>query len=223
MPRKLVISFPKSGRSWLRYALELTEQAEDITFSHDEFEYNDGLKPSLNFDINRRYQRYNVASDKILYIERDARDTIVSLYNQITGRFADFFNYKGDISAFIRDEYFGVDNLLKFQKLWQRYATENSLPIIRYEHMHSDYEAVLLKVCNFFDINVSAQKIERISEMASFDNMKQFELSGQSQRPWLSPRNSHCKVRKGKVGGYSFELNEADIAYIESRMKYFNM
>ena len=97
MTRKRVISFPKSGRSWLRYALELTEQAQDIIFSHDEFEYNDGAKPPLNFDINRRYQNYNIGSDKILYIERDARDTIVSLYNQITGRFADFFNYQLNI------------------------------------------------------------------------------------------------------------------------------
>lgn len=223
MTRKRVISFPKSGRSWLRYALELTEQAQDIIFSHDEFEYNDGAKPPLNFDINRRYQNYNIGSDKILYIERDARDTIVSLYNQITGRFADFFNYQGDISTFIRDPYFGVDNLLKFQKLWRRLATENNLPIIRYEDMHSDYQAVLVKVCDFFDINVSLHDVERISEMASFDNMKQVELSGQSQRPWLSPRNSHCKVRKGKVGGYSLELSDEDIAYIQSRMKHFDV
>ena len=25
MPKRMVVSFPKSGRSWLRYALELTE------------------------------------------------------------------------------------------------------------------------------------------------------------------------------------------------------
>lgn len=223
MPKRMVVSFPKSGRSWLRYALELTDEASDIVFCHDEFEYNDGAKPALNFDLDIRYKRYDRRSDKIVYVDRDTRDTIVSLYNQVTGRFSDFFNYTDDISAFIRDDYFGVDNLIRFQKIWRMLTQQNHWLMIRYEAMHHDFAAELSKVCDYFGIKISDERLTHIAEMASFDNMKQLEQSGHSNRPWLTPRNSYAKVRKGKVGGYATELAPPDIDYIEERMAFFGL
>jgi hypothetical protein len=223
MPKRIVVSFPKSGRSWLRYALELTEEASDIVFCHDEFEYNDGAKPALNFDKDIRYKRYDRHADKIVYVDRDTRDTIVSLYNQVTGRFSDFFNYTDNISAFIRDDYFGVDNLIRFQKMWRALARQNDWLMVRYEEMHQDFEKVFSRVCEYFGIEISGKQIKHIADMASFDSMKQLELSGNSERPWLTPRNSFSKVRKGKVGGFTSELNPHDIAYIEERMAFFDL
>ncbi len=223
MSKRIVVSFPKSGRSWLRYAVELTAEASDIIFCHDEFEYNDAAKPALNFNIDVRHKRYDCESDKIVYVDRDTRDTIVSLYNQVTGRFSDIFDYTDDISAFIRDEYFGVDNLIRFQKMWRTLASQNNWLMVRYEEMHDDFATVLAQVCEYFGINVGHDRIKEISEQASFGNMQQLELSGNSNRPWLTPRNNYSKVRKGIVGGFSSELNSVDIEYIESRMEFFEL
>src|SRR5262245_27338651 len=101
------ISFPKSGRTWLRYMLTVLGHEGAVAFQHDGFEFNDGALPAHDFSLERRLAQYGVG-DKIIYMDRDPRDVIVSLYYQVTGRFRDFFGYQGDVSAFIRDPYFGA-------------------------------------------------------------------------------------------------------------------
>src|SRR5258705_10176687 len=100
------VSYPKSGRTWIRYVLSLLGVADQIRFHHDTFEFNNPAKPAPNLDFEERFQRYR-SVEKIVYLYRDPRDVMVSLYFQVTGRFKDFFGYEGTISDFIRDEYFG--------------------------------------------------------------------------------------------------------------------
>ena len=49
--KRELISFPKSGRTWLRYALHLLGVEETIRFHHDGFEYSDPTRPALDFDL----------------------------------------------------------------------------------------------------------------------------------------------------------------------------
>ncbi|XSG83929.1 MAG: hypothetical protein ACPW60_09310 [Methylohalobius sp. ZOD2] len=44
--------------------------------------------------------------------------------------------------------------------------------------------------------------------------MKQLEQSERFPQPWLRPRNSAMKVRRGKVGGFLDTLGAEDIAYL---------
>ena len=126
------ISYPKSGRSWIRYALSLLGIHNEITFHHDKFEFNDGSLPAHDFSYETRIQKY-AGVDRIVYLSRDPRDVMVSLYHQVTGRFKDFFNYEGTISEFIRDDYFGARNLRAFQDMWRSLAEEIPVLLITYE------------------------------------------------------------------------------------------
>ena len=170
--QKYVISFPKSGRTWLRYSLNIAGHADSIRFTHDGFEYNDGTKPSLSFDRQKRIEFYTKTADRIVYLERDARDTIVSLYHQITGRFRDFFNYQDDISAFIRDPYFGVHNLIAFQAMWRKLVCQLPVLVVHYEEMSQDYKKVLAMISSHFQLGLSQKQIQSISEQTTFDKMK---------------------------------------------------
>lgn len=211
--RRLVVSFPKSGRTWLRYGLHLAGHP-DISFSHDGFEYNDGSLPPLNFDPQRRIDAY-LDVDSIVYIERDPRDTIVSLYHQVTGRFDDFFGYTGSISDFIRDPYFGVENLVNYQNLWRSVAPELGVLTVKYEDMSTHYEAVLAQVMRHFDLEAQGKTLAEIARQASFDEMKEVEQNETFAQPWLRPRLNAPKVRKGRVGGYLDDLSDADIRFVE--------
>lgn len=211
--KRLVVSFPKSGRTWLRYGLHLAGHP-NVPFTHDGFEYNDGTKPPLNFDLTRRISAYG-SHDRIVYIERDPRDTIVSLYHQITGRFADFFAYSGDISSFIRDPYFGVHNLIRFQTMWHGLSRTLPVLIATYEDMSADYTAVFQRITTHLDLTVSDDVLARIGDWTSFSTMRDVEQTRRFDRPWLQPRMGASKVRRGKVGGYLDELSAADVAYIE--------
>ncbi|APH72668.1 sulfotransferase domain-containing protein [Aquibium oceanicum] len=212
--KRLVVSFPKSGRTWLRYGLHLAGHP-NVPFTHDGFEYNDGAKPPLDFDPTRRIVDYK-NHDRIIYIERDPRDTIVSLFHQITGRFHDFFGYTGDISSFIRDPYFGVHNLIQFQEMWRGLSAKLPVLIASYEDMSADYTAVFKRVTTHLDLPVSDSVLASIGNRTSFSAMKEVEQAQRFDRPWLQPRMGAPKVRRGKVGNYLDELSASDVTYIEN-------
>lgn len=213
---KLVVSFLKSGRTWLRYGLHVA--GYEIRFSHDGFEYNDGTKPALSFDASMRIKQYNTL-DRIVYIERGTHDTIVSLFHQITGRFRDFFEYKGTMSDFLRDPYFGVENLIRYQLMWRELSTVLPVLIVRYEDMKNDYAWVLQKTSEHFELNLTREDCERIATQTSFEAMKKVEQSGSFEKPWLQPRLRAPKVREGRVGGYIEVLSPDDIDFIDSEME----
>lgn len=209
------ISYPKSGRSWVRFALTALGHGQDIAFHHDGFEFNDGSLPAHNFDAAMRTLQYGPPC-RVVYLTRDPRDIIVSLYHQVTGRFRDFFDYQGTISDFIRDDYFGATNLRRFQDMWDELSDSGLALKIAYEDCHRDFHAVLAAVCTHYGFEHSEQEIASAVEFARFDNMRRIEQSGAFHEPWLRPRNGSPKVRKGQVGGYRAELPQRDIAWLDS-------
>jgi hypothetical protein len=214
--RKLVISFPKSGRTWLRYGLHLAGY-DSIIFEHDGLEYNDGTKPPLNFDSAKRRAHY-ASVDRIIYIERGTHDTIVSLFHQITGRFNDFFGYQGTISEFLRDPYFGVENLIRFQLMWRELASDLPVLTIRYEDMSENYAEVLQKTSAHFELGLSGEICKQIATKTTFAAMKKVEMECSFDQPWLQPRMGAPKIRLGRVGGYREALSTDDIDFVDAKM-----
>ena len=210
------VSFPKSGRSWIRFMLgELDLQAR-FKFQHDGFEFNDGACPAHDYSLDRRLARYPIDS-RLIYLERDPRDVIVSLYHQVTGRFRDFFNYSGDLSQFIRDPYFGAEVLRDFQSMWARILEQRGFLKIRYEDARHDPEACLREILRYAELPMpQSSELKRSVEASDFNKMQALEKAGTYQQPWLRLRNDAPKVRRGVVGGYRDELDEKDVAYLES-------
>ncbi len=209
------ISFPKSGRTWIRYVLTQLGLEKEITFHHDNFEFNDGTLPPHNFDITIRKENYKKI-DKIVYLRRDPRDVIVSLYHQVTGRFKSFFNYNGSISAFIRHEYFGAEILHKFRTMWDEISTLPNIMVVDYEQCHENMVQVIKNILEFYDFDVSEERISKAVENSSLEKMRAVEQNNSFSQPWLRPKNNSFKVRKGKKGGYKEELSDDDIAYLNS-------
>ncbi|MGQ7794589.1 sulfotransferase domain-containing protein [Faunimonas sp. B44] len=212
--RRDFISFPKSGRSWLRFALHHLGVADQINFHHDGFEYNNGSKPPLDFDFAARRARYGDGR-AIVYLSREPRDVMVSLYHQVTGRFADFFGYAGSISEFIRDPYFGAANLAAFQAQWSMLCAEGIALPITYEACHADFRAVLGRVLAHYGFALPPSALDKAVEAASFANMRVLEASGRFSEPWLRRRNGAPKVRKGQVGSFAVALPAEDLAYLD--------
>jgi len=214
-PIATCISYPKSGRTWLRYMLLQLIHEDDIKYHHDGFEFNDGALPAHNFDLDARLKKYS-QGQKLVYLDRDPRDVMVSLFHQVTGRFSDFFNYGGTLSDFLRDDYFGALNLKKFREMWFTVLVNRPFLHISYEQLHRNPVLVLDRVVKYLELDVSLTNIVTAVSAGDIKKMKSLELSADFSEPWLRPRNGHTKVRKGEVGGFRSELCEQDIDYLNS-------
>jgi hypothetical protein len=208
------VSFPKSGRSWIRYALASLSVADQVVFHHDGFEYNDGTRPPLDFHYNNRSENHDL-SKRIIYLRRDPRDIMVSLFHQITGRFDEFYGFRGTISEFIRDPYFGAGNLQRFRRHWDSHCEDGHALAISYEDCHADFAGTLAAVLSYYRFEVSGERLAAVTELAHFENMKAIEEGGNFAEAWLQLRNGSPKVRRGRVGGYVDELSPADIDYLD--------
>jgi hypothetical protein len=214
MVDRQLISFPKSGRTWLRFALHQLGMADQIDFHHDGFEYNDAARPQLDVDFAKRLERYS-RPGRFIYLERDPRDVMVSLYYQITGRFSDIFNYRGSISDFIRDPYFGAPNLQQFRSQWRSLCDRGLALRISYEDCHADLPSVLEQVVAYYGLQANQDAIASAAARSAFESMSEIEQSSAFDQPWLRPRNGAPKVRRGLVGGYVDSLPQADILFLD--------
>ncbi|HEY5412834.1 MAG TPA: sulfotransferase domain-containing protein [Caulobacteraceae bacterium] len=209
-----IISFPKSGRSWVRYALHTLGVERDIRFHHDGFEYNDATRPPLDFDLAARRARYE-GQGPIVYLSRDPRDLMVSFYHQITGRFADLFGYEVELQEFLRDPYFGAAQLLRFQAQWAGLCNEGIALHVRYEALHEDFAREFGRLARALGYGFSDAELAVAASAANIENMRAVEVSGEFSGKWLRLRNNSPKVRRGRVGAHVGVLSPSDLQWLE--------
>lgn len=232
-----VISYPKSGRTWLRtllgkslcdyykidenllletHLLSLRAKVLPTLFSH-------GMSgKELWHELSKDKSKYK--SKKIVFLVRQPHDVMVSHYFQVKNRRQRF---NGSISEFIRDEKLGVKKLLNFNKIWyeNQHNVEDFL-LIRYEDLHKDAISCLSNLLQFVSAkDVPIPVVEKAVEFCRFENMKKKEASNEFNDKRLSaanPENENSyKVRRGKVGGYVDYLSQEDIEYIDANMADF--
>ncbi len=237
MPRDAdvyIISYPKSGRTWLRVLLgkalclkfglpdemmldtyRLTAAAGILRahFIHDFSEILTGFPyhrlPTAKTEFARK---------KVVLIVRDIKDVLVSSYFQATRRTN---KYQGSISDFIRSEKFGVRKVAAFYNTWHsnRHVPEEFL-LLRYEEMHQNPADALARTLRVIGVEeIESDILKQAVDFARFENMKKMEAEGYFKDPKMQPANARdeesFKVRKGIVGGYAAYLSEADIQYID--------
>lgn len=199
----------------MRYALKSAGVRQEIRFHHDTFEFNDALRPAPNLSYARRLTDYS-SGGKFVYMSRDPRDILVSLYHQVTGRFKDFFDYQGSISDFVRDDYFGASNLKIFRDHWNALCRSGLAYCISYEQCHENFYAVLRSILDYYEIEVNGEKLLEAVSASSFKAMREREIAGDFPEPWLRPRNGFLKTRIGRVRDYHVYLSQEDIRYLDA-------
>ncbi|MBN1868625.1 sulfotransferase domain-containing protein [Candidatus Sumerlaeota bacterium] len=231
--RTYVLSFPKSGRTWLRLmigkvmsdAFGLPEQEmldtvgyaqragiPPFRFSHDGCA-SVGPQAVRQTESKRRYR-----DKKVLLLVRDPRDTIVSYYFECVHRQKAF---EGTMSEFVRDATFGIPRIYGFYSEWERARnTPRGFLHLSYEKMHSAPETTLRQALDFLEVpGVGDDLVRRAVEFGEFENMKKLERDGffgkRAMRPRDESDNETYKVRRGKVGGFVDYLSEEDLRWID--------
>jgi hypothetical protein len=216
----VLVSFPKSGRTWLRVMLDAANV--HIDYTHDRSGHQGQRHLSeMGHDKSAYKDR------RVVLLVRDPRDVVVSGYFQATKRIG---VYDGSISDFIRDPKHGIEKIIIFNSDWFSSAgIPKDFHLIQYEDMHARLREVLTEVIRFADPGRRLPDLDKIMELGRFENMQEMENSGELAKKYgkiLKPGDptdvESFKCRKGKVGGYADYLSEDDIEYCDMMMAKYH-
>jgi len=226
-----IVSYPKCGRTWLRvilshyyagrYGLEpgslldfanlhyQNREIPRIFFTH--YVPNTVIRPEeINTHIPDAFRKNPV------FLVRDPRDVIVSLYFQRTRRDA---NYAGSLVDFVFAEAGGLMTLIRYYNLWAGFlpVAENSL-LIRYEDLRARTPEILARLLQHLGHEPDMEIVRKAVEESSFERMQRLERDNRYNRSWLRAGDARdedsFKVRRGKIGGYTDYLEARQIAEI---------
>lgn len=235
-----LVSFPKSGRTWVRvflakYCSLVTGRRMDLDFDSWIVRKGEprimfthaGYQAQDIFDVERYVASFT--GKRVILLIRHPCDVCVSYYHQLLHR-TDAedqrtlgFSPDVTLSAFVRSPRFGLERIVAFMNIIAKRSNSfEELLIVRYEDLRND-PALFQKIILFCGMPLSEDHLKGAQDYADFDNMKKLELQGALDdvriRP-ADPDNANSfKVRRGKIGGYKDEFSEEDIEYAEKVLR----
>lgn len=233
-----VVSYPKSGRTWLRFLLgrALSPNSDDklletdlltqrlsqpvVHFTNDDYP---AWKSIERMDRDKR--RFD--SKRVMLLVRDPRDVVVSYYFQFTkrgDREAANEPFSGTLSDFLRHPVGGFRSIVKFLNIWAESADlPSKFCILRYEDLRADPHSHLTHTLAFFGLTAENQNVEKAVAAGQFEKMRQLEADNHLEsfrlRPGSQADPESFKTRRGVIGGYRDYLGKADIEWMDEQLK----
>lgn len=232
----LLISFPKSGRTWLTMVLARIFQQEyhlkekeviNIERISKKIEklpkirviHENSPQKKRAQDLSKIKSKYK--NKKIIFLVRDPRDVIVSLFFHEKRRKK---RYNGELSDFILRGVGDFDTIIQYYNIWADNRNKlNNFLIIRYEDLKKDLKKQLKKIINFIGVGgIKKKNINEAIKFASFKNMQKMEKENKFSVNRLKPRDINdpesFKIRRGKIGGYRDYLTKEEITILNKKM-----
>ena len=240
----VIVSFGKSGRTWLRVLLSRF------------FQLRFGLRPSafIGFDnLHRRHEgipriffthdnylrdftgnldnKRDFYGRKVVLLVRQPEDVAVSQFHQWKFRMRphkmDLNRYPSqgtqvDVFNFVMDEDAGLPKVIDFMNGWAKELPRlQQLLIVRYEDLRRDTAGELRRVLEFMDQQPTDSDLKDCVAFASVENMRKLEekrtfwLAGSRMRPGDKSNPDSFKVRRAKVGGYRDYFDEHQLVEMD--------
>lgn len=228
-----LFSFPKSGRTWLRflltyYQLQLVDIDYHLTLQNFyRLSPNVTLLPALGLrhplpglGIFRLLGTHSECpflfrGVRVIMLRRDIRDVLVSYYHQRVA----LGEFRGDMDSFVWSPW-GVRRVVRYQNCWSRALErfpKREVLRITYEELRSDTEACVLSCLDFMHLPIDDGLVARAISFASVENMRSLEAEwgrADVSAEKLGNDRSAFRVRSARVGGYRKELSAETAAAV---------
>jgi hypothetical protein len=241
-----VVSFAKSGRTWLRVMLSRLFQIkyglpDHVVLEHDNLHQMDKAIPIFLFthggyieDIRPIAGSSSPYRDKrLIVLARHPADTAVSFYFQNRNRTnplkKDVKRLPQDVSQvslfdFVKNEAWGMPAIVDFLNTWaDGLAQHPNHLLVRYEDLRHDAKPHLKRIAQFMGEEFEEAAYDDAIDFASFERMQEKEradfFGNERLRPGDPDNPDSFKVRRGKIGGYRDYLSDEEVAWVEQEVR----
>jgi hypothetical protein len=235
----VVVSFGKSGRTWLRVMVSRIYQKRhglsDELIEYGNYHRADPALPRVLFTHDNYLRDYTghgggkaaFANKPVLLLVRHPADITMSQYFQWKHRMRPhkvLLNQYPPVDDKVTPFEFmmGGSGLPKVNAWLNEWAVgldglESSL-VVRYEDMRRDNFGELRRIADFMKMNATDAEVSDAVEWARFENMKQREAEASSSSDRLRAGDvanpDSFKTRRAKVGGWQDYFDDAEVEAI---------
>ena len=244
----VIVSFGKSGRTWVRVLLSRFFQLR-FGFKPSAFigfdnlhRQNDGI-PRVFFTHDNYLRDYTGNRDnkkdfygkKVVLLVRQPEDVAVSQFHQWKFRMRP--HKKGlnkypehgaevGVFQFAMDEDAGLPKVIDFMNGWaSELPNLAQILVVRYEDLRADTAGQLKRVLEFMGQAPSEADLKDCVAFASVENMRALEtkrvfwLAGSRMKPGDKANPESFKVRRAKVGGFRDYFDEAQLKQLDAMVE----
>jgi hypothetical protein len=241
----VVVSFGKSGRTWLRVMLSRYYQlcfglSENSLIGFDNLHRKNAGVPRIFFTHDNYLGDFTGNTDskcdfyqtKVVLLVRNPQDVAVSQFFQWKFRMKEhkkvINQYPLDpelaIFDFVMGEAAGIPKICDFMNGWgEELPRMQNILVVRYEDMRADPRNELRKVVEFLEGSANPDHVRDAVEFASVENMRRLEVgsvfSGGRMKPGDRNNPDSFKVRRAKVGGYRDYFDDDQVQRIDALVK----
>ena len=233
----VVVSFPKSGRTFVRAMVARLYQRRFGIEERGLLEFPSLRRaapdvPRLLFthagDAMRRadeirFEPSDYAGKKLVLISRHPGDIAVSRYHHLKHRSRDKARKRlaeQPLETFIWAEQGGIPSIVEFLN---QFARLPGITIIRYEDFLSQPATCLGQLAKAIGLKATKQDIADAVEFGALANLKQLESEGYFTSSRLRPARKDDarsgKVRQGTSGGYRGQLGEGEVEKVDAYLR----
>jgi aryl sulfotransferase len=248
----IVATYAKSGTTWAQQIVGqlIFRGAEDIAVSQLSPWLDLRVPPkavkfeTLEAQTNRRFIKTHLPVDalvfrpdlKYIYVARDGRDVLWSLYNHHLTANDTWYSLMNDTPGLVGEPIGRVDmdvvpyfrrwlerDGYPFWSLWENVRSwwaVRDLPNVRLVHfanLKSDLEGEIRRIAAFLEIQIAASDWPRIVQHCSFAYMKSHAALSAPLGGALWEGGASTFINKGTNGRWQELLSKSDIAAYESR------
>ena len=224
-------SYPKSGRTWMRFALaNLIDEFYGLDLDLDMenmfglIPNDDGRKntqpwktlesyrfaersdvPMIAMSHRRLDQRFD--SLPIVLLMRTPADSLVSRYYHMSRHAGQF---KDGIDQFAHDPRYGIPSLVEYFASWEPHSEDQNVVAVTYEQLRSEPLEPFGRIVAQMGIDATPDQLARALEMSSVDRMREVERKSGVGQPNNYDRSDPqaMRVRSARVGGWREELSQ---------------
>ena len=228
----LFLSYPKSGRTWVRFLVDAyladlhdlqlanvfeVERKLDRRWRIEWTHLTGAMIAGLPYDRIGEVDLSKIDSRPCVFLSRNLHATLASAYFQARDRVKVF---EGTPSEFVRSPLFGIRKLVAFYNLGEELKGRfSSFTHLTYEGLRQNPAAGLIATLEVLGAEIDPERVERAVRLGDIESLRRLARSPEYADTAIAPVDRDNpdseKIRRGDDQAWRSLFDEDDVRYID--------